>query len=555
MADSDDLPPPPPVRKKVVRRLEEFEPDEIEVLKSIELSESGETEEEFHEHADMTMWSDFLVWYYYDDYLEKWLENDSPQEYTPYGYLPTYDGAEWALSILQEEVSYTNLIDDEILECVIPSVPRIELSDEWEKDEEIFQEGDSIIEWYGRNEMHEQDFYEQQQEEEREFHIGEDMIDQMIQRKCKQLKYEYIDVQPTNVWNVLRNPWAYKKNYFTEMKEKAHRFKWSEPEEYFDTCIEENIEMLDYKYHGKYCHTINDKLDLTNCNKKYIFLDYNQNCTYFRCERTDGDSYISRSSVGMSSYQKIKVHWISQLLQTSIIRYLVWYYKIKKTSKVQKEYEDKSRQTSIYEYMVPIQRNSYNQYNRLWCKGLDIFSQKDYLTNEQEEIEALKDIEIGDDGDVDDGDGWRFDEMCYWHFNTDNLWNGHDLDCPREDMHDYRNDLFFRMRIYDDAYEEDYAIKNQINQYKNIVDDFIEVSHQPYEKFELGVFCWKRLNDCCLGFSQIAWIEYEKLIKEFTQFKCSQIKDELLAAVYHPDRMMRLIARGYKDDIVKCYGS
>ena len=97
-SDSDDLPPPPrPVRKKVVRRLEEFEPDEIEVLKSIELSESGETEEEFHEHADMTMWSDFLVWYYYDDYLEKWLENDSPQEYTPYGYLPTYDGAEWAL--------------------------------------------------------------------------------------------------------------------------------------------------------------------------------------------------------------------------------------------------------------------------------------------------------------------------------------------------------------------------------------------------------------------------------------------------------------------------
>ena len=235
-SDDDSIPPPPrpvrrrvvrpppprPVRRRVVRRLEEFEPDEIEVLKSIELSESGETEEEFHEHADMTMWSDFLVWYYYDDYLEKWLENDSPQEYTPYGYLPTYDGAEWALSILQEEVSYTNVIGDEILECVIPSVPRIELSDEWEKDEEIFQEGDSIIEWYGRNEMHEQDFwtffYEQQQEEEREFHIGEDMIDQMIQRKCKQLKYEYIDVQPTNVWNVLRNPCAYKKNYFNEMK-------------------------------------------------------------------------------------------------------------------------------------------------------------------------------------------------------------------------------------------------------------------------------------------------------------------------------------------------
>ena len=152
--DSDvPQPPPPPVPKKVVRRLEEFEPDEIEVLKSIELSESGETEEEFHKHADMTMWSDFLVWHYYDGSLEKWLENDSPQEYTPYGYLPTYDGAEWAL----------------------------------------------YIEWYGRNEMHEQDFYEQQQEEEREFHIGEDMIDQMIQRKCKQLKYKFIDVQPTNV--------------------------------------------------------------------------------------------------------------------------------------------------------------------------------------------------------------------------------------------------------------------------------------------------------------------------------------------------------------------
>ena len=109
-----------------VRRLEEFEPDEIEVLKSIELSESGETEEEFHEHADMTMWSDFLVWYYYDDYLGKWLDT----------------------------------------------------------------------EWDSRNEMHEEDNYEAQQEEEREFHIGEDMIDQMIQRKCKQLKYEFIDVKP-----------------------------------------------------------------------------------------------------------------------------------------------------------------------------------------------------------------------------------------------------------------------------------------------------------------------------------------------------------------------
>jgi hypothetical protein len=238
------------------------------------------------------------------------------------------------------------------------------------------------------------------------------------------------------------------------MKEKARGFKWSElEEEYFDTLIYENIEMLNYKYHGKYCHTINDKLDLTNCKKKYIFLDYNQNRIYFRCEITDGDSYISRSTVGMSSYQQIKVHWISQLLQTSIIRYLVWYYKIKKTSKVQKEYEDKSRQTSIYEYMVPIQRNSYNQYDRLWCKGLDIFSQKDYLTNEQEEIEALKDIEIGDDGD-----GWRFDEMCYWHFNTDNLWNEHDLDCPREDIHD---------GWYDNADEEYYAIRNQRNQHKN----------------------------------------------------------------------------------------
>ena len=536
-SDSDDsIPPPPPVRRRVVRRLEEFEPDEIEVLKSIELSESGETEEEFHEHADMTMWSDFLVWYYYDDYLEKWLENDSPQEYTPYGYLPTYDGAEWALSILQEEVSYTNLIDDEILECVNPSVPRIELSDEWEKDEEIFQEGDSIIEWYGRNEMHEQDFYEQQQEEEREFHKGEDMIDQMIQRKCKQLKYEYIDVQPTNVWNVLRNPWAYKKNYFTEMKEKAHRFKWSEPEEeYFDTCIEENIEMLNYKYHGKYCLRINNILDLTNCNKKYIFLDYNQNRTYFRCKRTDGDSYISQSSVGMSSYQKIKVHWISQLLQTSIIRYLVWYYKIKKTSKVQKEYEDKSRQTSIYEYMVPIQRNSYNQYNRLWYKGLDIFSQKDYLTNEQEEIEALKDEE-----------GW-FPDDNYQDFFDEVLY-GHDLDCYYDNP-GYCSYYWEMEDVYGESNTRFY------NALEAIVDDFIEMKPQPYERFELAVFCLRRIRDCNRFFEHTFHNEYAKILIEFTQFKCSQIKDELLAAVYHPDRMMRLIARGYKDDIVKCYGS
>ena len=56
-------------------------------------------------------------------------------------------------------------------------------------------------------------------------------------------------------------------------------------------------------------------------------------------------------------------------------------------------------------------------------------------------------------------------------------------------------------------------------------------------------------------FERILDKEYQKLIKEFTQFKCSQIKDELLAAVYEPGRIMRLIARGYKDDIVECYGS
>jgi hypothetical protein len=245
----------------------------------------------------------------------------------------------------------------------------------------------------------------------------------------------------------------------------------------------------------------------------------------------------------MDWYEEYKVHWISlNLLQTSIIRYLLWYYKVKKPKKDKKEYEDKTRQTSIYEFMIPQQkRESPTQYDRLWYKGLDIFSQKDYLTNEQEEIAGLKDIEISDDWD-----DWRFDEMCFWYYTTDFLWFNHDLDCPHPEMHD---------EMYIDIDEEDDAIIRCNHEHINIVNDFIKVSHQAYENFELGIFCRNREDDCCREFCGIAYDEYKKIIKEFTHFRCAQMKDELLAAVYHPDRIMYLLAKGYThDEIMKCYG-
>lgn len=332
------------------------------------------------------------------------------------------------------------------------------------------------------------------------------------------------------------------RDYFTLMMKSAKYFDWKEQvADEFDTCIYESIEFLKYEHHGEYCFRLNHTLDLTNCNEKYIFFDMNQNIKYYKNLGTN--SYISRSNAGMLSYEVIKVHWISQkLLQTSILRYLLWYYKVKQPEKSHIIYEDKTRQTSIYEFMVPQQRReSPKQYDRLWSKGLDIFAQKDYLTNEQEEIQALKDIEISDDWD-----DWRFDELCFWNFNFGENLYGHDLDCYDIQWHDFTNE--------DDYTDEDDAIKRCNKEYKNIVDDFIEVSHQPYEKFELGIFCWNRENECYRDFYRIAKKEYDKLIKEFTQFRCAQLKDELLAVIYHPDRIMKLLTKGYtQNEITNCY--
>ena len=348
------------------------------------------------------------------------------------------------------------------------------------------------------------------------------------------------EVMPVPVVRKVVKKVTNKHTIFDMMIRNAKHFNWkeqSEQSEQFNTWIYDRIECLDFEERGKLSLRINTELDLTNCNEQYIFFDYNQNHIYYK----QGDR-ISRSRIGMDWYEEYKVHWISlNLLQTSIIRYLLWYYKVKKPKKDKKEYEDKTRQTSIYEFMIPRQkRESPTQYDRLWYKGLDIFSQKDYLTNEQEEIVALKDIEMGDE------DEWEHDEMCYWHFNSDCLWNGHDLDCPNP----YRHDSYF-----EDLDEESWHKKRCLEQLQNIVNDFIEISHQPYENFELGIFCHNRRDDCCRGFWPIAYDKYYKLIKEFTQFRCAQMKDELLAAVYHPDRIMSLLAKGYThDEIMKCYG-
>ena len=183
---------------------------------------------------------------------------------------------------------------------------------------------------------------------------------------------------------------------------------------------------------------------------------------------------------------------------------------------------------------------NWEEDEEIFQKGREITLFVDCLID-KDDIDTLKDIEISDDGD-----DWRFDEMCYWHYTTDFLWFNHDLDCPHPEMHDF---------MYNDIDEEDDAIIRWNREHINIVNDFLEVSHQPYENFELGIFCRNREDDCCREFCRIAREEYKKIIKEFTQFRCAQMKDELLAAVYHPDRIMYLLAKGYTHkEIMKCYG-
>ena len=234
---------------------------------------------------------------------------------------------------------------------------------------------------------------------------------------------------------------------------------------------------------------------------------------------------------------KIKVR--TAYRQEKIINYLLWHYKITKTKRTPKEiFYYPKRQTSILEYMdLP--------YNIIWYKGLDIFEHKDYLTNEQEEVVAVKKLEGSDYETWDTTD----DELFFSYLDYfDECLYGHDLDCPHID----------NLRLCDCYWEmEDEYDTGESNFYYQlgaIVDEFIQMKPQPYERFELGIFCLQRIRNCNRFFEITFHSEYGKILKEFAQFKCSQIKDELLAAVYHPDRIMRLLARGCKDDIVKCYG-
>lgn len=219
--------------------------------------------------------------------------------------------------------------------------------------------------------------------------------------------------------------------------------------------------------------------------------------------------------------------------------YLLWNYKITKTRRTPKEvFHYPKRQTSILEYMIL-------PYNILWYRGLDIFAHKDYLTNEQEEVAALKIVEGSDYETWDATD----DELFFFYQDFfDEVLYGHDLDCYFCDSPGYCSYYWEMEDVYGESDTRFY------NALEAIVDNFIEMKPQPYERFELAIFCLRRIRDCNRFFEKTFHKEYAKILQEFTQFKCSQIKDELLAAVYHPDRMMRLIAKGYKDDIVKCYG-
>lgn len=222
--------------------------------------------------------------------------------------------------------------------------------------------------------------------------------------------------------------------------------------------------------------------------------------------------------------------------------YLLWNYKITKTRRTPKEvFHYPKRQTSILEYMIL-------PYNILWYRGLDIFLQKDYLTNEQEEVAALKIVEGSDYETWDATD----DELFFFYQDYfDEVLYGHDLDCFFSEYGEPG------LCSYHWEMEDEYGDESDTRFYnalEAIVDDFIEMKPQPYERFELAIFCLRRIRDCNRFFEKTFHKEYAKILQEFTQFKCAQIKDELLAAVYHPDRIMRLIARGYKDDIIECYG-
>jgi hypothetical protein len=227
--------------------------------------------------------------------------------------------------------------------------------------------------------------------------------------------------------------------------------------------------------------------------------------------------------------------------EEKITYYLLWHYKIKHEKRTPKNvFYYPKRQTSILEYMdLP--------YNIIWYKGLDIFEQKDYLTNEQEEVAAVKNLEGSDYETWDTTDDEYF--FFYQEYFDECLY-GHDLDCY---FSDYREP---GLCSYYWEMEDEYATgeTNFDNQLEAIVDDFIQVKPQPYERFELAIFCLRRIRDCNRFFERTFHKEYPKILKEFAQFKCAQIKDELLAAVYHPDRIMRLIDRFCKEEIVACYG-
>ena len=254
----------------------------------------------------------------------------------------------------------------------------------------------------------------------------------------------------------------------------------------------------------------------------------------------DSDSDTPRHKFLHEQAIKIRRRTLLKKKKEKITYYLLWNYKITKTRRTRKVvFYYPKRQTSILEYMIL-------PYNILWYRGLDIFAHKDYLTNEQEEVATLK---ITEGSDYETWDTTDDEYFFFYQEYFDLELYGHDLDCPNCDDPGLCS-YYWEM---EDVYGE--SDTNSINQLEAIVDDFIQIKPQPYEKFELGIFCLYRRRDCNGDFERILDKEYQKLIKEFTQFKCSQIKDELLAAVYEPGRIMRLIARGYKDDIVECYGS
>jgi len=264
---------------------------------------------------------------------------------------------------------------------------------------------------------------------------------------------------------------------------------------------------------------------------------------YYKITKEDTTRQIAQLSFPAPRKKVIKAtaRTILKRKKEKITYYLLWQYKIKHDKRTPKNiFYYPKRQTSILEYMdLP--------YNIIWYKGLDIFEQKDYLTNEQEEVAAVKNLEGSDYETWDVTDDEYF---FYYQEYFDECLYGHDLDCFFSEYGDPgRCSYYWEM---EDEYGDE---TNFYNQLEAIVDDFIKIQPQPYERFELGIFCLHRIRDCNRFFEKTFHKEYAKILKEFAQFKCSQIKDELLAAVYHPDRIMRLLARGYLHaEIVECYG-